>query len=145
MSKEKKIDEITKDICPYHNEYGTCEKCKKDFEDVGEPCYFRGIANIIIKNGYRKQSDYESGGLVLTIDGATGYFPQEFIIEAIKTHMKQSEGEWEMCLYNSHCSCGKSEKVIRYKCSVCNRIAYPQPYGLKFCPNCGAKMKGGAE
>ena len=57
MSRDRQIDEITKDICPYHNEYGTCEKCKKDFEDVGDPCYFSGIANIIIKNGYRKQSD----------------------------------------------------------------------------------------
>lgn len=57
MDNEKQ--KIASDICPYHKEYGTCEKCKKDFEDVGEPCYFGGIANIIIKNGYRKQIDGE--------------------------------------------------------------------------------------
>lgn len=31
----------------------------------------------------------EEKGLVLTIDGATGYFPREFIVEAIKAYMKQ--------------------------------------------------------
>lgn len=30
-------------------------------------------------------------GLVLTFDGATGYFPKEFIIEAIKAYMKQNK------------------------------------------------------
>lgn len=36
------------------------------------------------------------GGLTLTIDGAEGYFPKEFIIAAIKTHMKQSEDTVEV-------------------------------------------------
>ena len=58
-------------------------------------------------------------------------------------YRKQSEGEWTMRMYNEHCSCGKSRKVARYECSVCNRIADMQPYGLSFCPNCGANMKGG--
>ena len=31
----------------------------------------------------------EEKGLVLTIDGVTGYFPEEFIVEAIKAYMKQ--------------------------------------------------------
>jgi hypothetical protein len=60
-------------------------------------------------------------------------------------YRKQKEGEWKMLIYNKHCSCGKSQKVARYECSVCKRIADMQPYGLSFCPNCGAKMKGGAE
>ena len=34
-------------------------------------------------------------GLMLTIDGATGYFPKAFIIEAIKAYQKQSEEEQE--------------------------------------------------
>ena len=33
------------------------------------------------------------GGLILTFDGATGYFPKEFIIEAIKTHIAK-KSEW---------------------------------------------------
>lgn len=57
-------------------------------------------------------------------------------------YRKQSEGEWIMHIYNDHCSCGKSRKVARYECSACKRIADMQPYGLSFCPNCGAKMKG---
>ena len=54
-------------------------------------------------------------------------------------------GEWEMRMYNEHCSCGKSRKVARYECSVCKRIADMQPYGLSYCPNCGAKMDGKGE
>ena len=47
-------------------------------------------------------------------------------------YRKQSEGEWirhkEDCLYN--------------KCSICS---YEHCREDNFCPNCGAKMKGGAE
>lgn len=60
-------------------------------------------------------------------------------------YRKQREGEWKMRIYNEHCSCGKSRKVARYECSVCKRIADMQPYGLTYCPNCGAKMKGSSE
>ena len=60
-------------------------------------------------------------------------------------YRKQSEGEWKMLIYNKHCSCGKSQKVARYECSVCKRVADMQPYGLTYCPNCGARMKGGEQ
>lgn len=47
-------------------------------------------------------------------------------------YRKQSEGEWvrhkENCLYN--------------KCSICS---YEHCREDNYCPNCGAKMKGGAE
>lgn len=52
-------------------------------------------------------------------------------------------GRWKPVKYNAHCSCGKSYGTYHYLCSACNRIAYAQPYGLNYCPNCGAKMDGG--
>ena len=53
-------------------------------------------------------------------------------------YRKQSEGEWR---YDEDCEC--------YVCSVCEHSALNN-YRLlstpsNFCPNCGAKMKGGAE
>ena len=49
---------------------------------------------------------------------------------------KQSEGEW-------------IERVnwagsIEYKCTACKETTFHAQY-YAFCPNCGAKMKGGAE
>ena len=78
-------------------------------------------------------------GLILTIDGASGYFPKEFIIEAIKTHMSQSKGEWKWI---------SDDDVI---CSACGSVFYTDDNAdagtslWHFCPKCGAKMKGGAK
>lgn len=49
-------------------------------------------------------------------------------------------GKWTPVKYNAHCSCGKSYGIYHFLCSVCNHISYSQPYGLNYCPNCGAKM-----
>ena len=49
-------------------------------------------------------------------------------------------GKWKPVKYNAHCSCGKSYGTYHFLCSACNHIAYSQPYGLTYCPNCGAKM-----
>ena len=54
-------------------------------------------------------------------------------------------GKWEAVKYTRHCNCDKASNSIEeylYKCSACNRVAYKQPYGLNYCPNCGAKMDG---
>lgn len=51
-------------------------------------------------------------------------------------------GKWTPVKYNAHCSCGKSYGTYHFLCSACNHIAYSQPYGLSYCPNCGAKMDG---
>jgi hypothetical protein len=49
-------------------------------------------------------------------------------------YRKQSEGEWKMKVYPiTSCSV----------CGVLRSVEYQQ--GWNFCPNCGAKMKGGAE
>lgn len=63
----------------------------------------------------------------------------EYILQA--GYRKVERGEWIPRNYTRHCSCGKSERVVHYECSACKRIAYNQPYGLSFCPNCGADMR----
>lgn len=49
-------------------------------------------------------------------------------------------GKWKPVKYNACCSCGKSYGTYHFLCSACNHIAYSQPYGLTYCPNCGARM-----
>ena len=48
-------------------------------------------------------------------------------------YVKQSEGEWEKF----------QELYPRYVCTACHHLYNNKEY--KFCPSCGAKMKGGAE
>ncbi len=48
-----------------------------EYLDIGG-CYFEKPTN-------------DEKGLVLTFDGATGYFPKEFIVEAIRAYIKQSK------------------------------------------------------
>ena len=48
-------------------------------------------------------------------------------------YRKQKEGEWK-----------KSKELYpRYVCTACNHLFNNKSY--KYCPHCGAKMKGGAE
>ena len=76
-------------------------------------------------------------------DETTGYkmLPDYFIVSRYLNeadYRKQKEGEWK---YNEDCDC--------FVCSVCGNSALNNYRGLSvnsnFCPNCGAKMKGGAE
>lgn len=52
MSKDRRM-EVIADICPFYKEFGSCEKCRTDFDDG--PCYWECMADAIINNGYRKQ------------------------------------------------------------------------------------------
>lgn len=57
-----------------------------------------------------------------------------------KSYRKQSEGEW---VANPHISISKRGRTIHYetfKCSVCGK--WNGRKKQKYCPNCGAKMKG---
>lgn len=56
-------------------------------------------------------------------------------------YVVREKGEWKPVKYNAHCSCGKSYGTYHYECQVCHRVSYAQPYGLNFCPNCGADMR----
>ena len=55
-----------------------------------------------------------------------------FVIEE-QGYRKQKEGKWKQ-KYNS---------FPRYVCTHCNHLYNNKSF--KYCPNCGAKMKGGAE
>jgi hypothetical protein len=135
MSKEQ-IEEMAKILIDYKNKNHI----------MASTAILADYAEELYNADYRKQSDCD--GLLLTFDGATGYFPKEFIIEAIKTHMKQSVGEWKqtkepMGWHDVDCvecsACGESW-VLDDDLDFDLTVEY-----WHYCPNCGAKMKGGAE
>ena len=71
------------------------------------------------------------GGLVTWTEFA------DWLTEALynEGYRKQSEGEWIT----------EGDELRNTTCSVCNYWV-ETPYGkTPYCPNCGAKMKGGAE
>ena len=55
---------------------------------------------------------------------------------------KPSEGEW-------HTQCLSHHDAWNVYLHICKECSYfykdVRPYGYKYCPNCGLKMKGGAE
>ena len=55
------------------------------------------------------------------------------ITKALEDYFKQSEGEW-IWKSNGYMKC--------LHCSCCGR---QEEWETAYCPNCGAKMKGGAE
>jgi rubrerythrin len=57
------------------------------------------------------------------------------ILDILKGYRKQSEGEWEKRVFIIF----DSEKV-GYRCSECNTT---WDTATPYCPNCGARMKGG--
>lgn len=53
-------------------------------------------------------------------------------------YRKQSEGEWKPIMQElGYCD--------TLECSICGEIIDVSQGDYKYCPNCGAKMKGGAE
>lgn len=62
----------------------------------------------------------------------TDHTENEYIREGLlnEGYCKQKEGEWIK----------KYDKAPRYVCSICNHLFNNKEY--KYCPNCGAKMKG---
>ena len=61
----------------------------------------------------------------------------EFLVNA--GYRKQSEGEWKDQYQGMYVN-------QLYKCSVCGETAFHDDkrwFLTKYCPNCGAKMKGG--
>ena len=54
------------------------------------------------------------------------------ILDILKGYRKQSEGEW-------------IKDNNKRTCSLCGYLYYSNNDNFNYCPNCGAKMKGGAE
>ena len=87
-----------------------------------------------------KQIKEMAKALMDTINAKHGHTSMRDLAEALYNagYRKQSEGEWK---YDEDCEC--------FVCSVCGHSALNNYRMLStnsnFCPNCGAKMKGGAE
>ena len=64
----------------------------------------------------------------------------QFKNDTLKDVQPVVHGKWEPVRYTTHCSCGKSYETYHFLCTACNHVAYAQPYGLKYCPHCGARM-----
>ena len=59
---------------------------------------------------------------------------------------KQSEGEWLLIKVPTGVELYGIREVQAYpKCSICSYMGDVSEWHFKYCPNCGAKMKGGAE
>ena len=135
MNKEKQ--KIISDICPFYKEYGTCEQCNKALDIDGEPCYWECMANAIIANDYRKQSEpiscnHEEGG--------------EWI--SVEDRLPEENGRYLVCIKVSHqlfenlttiavLDYNKSHGFYLY--SIAESVTHWMP--LPEAP----KMKGGAE
>jgi rubrerythrin len=92
------------------------------------------IAEMIYNAGYRKvvTSDWLTKGIS---EEQLEREKQEALDEFAERlgYRKQSEGEWKKVY----------DKAPRYVCMTCNHLYNNK--GYKYCPNCGVKMKGGAE
>lgn len=58
-------------------------------------------------------------------------------------YRKQSDGVWVSKEHISKSKRGRQIHYATYKCSVCGK--WNGKHKQNYCPNCGAKMKGGAE
>lgn len=77
--------------------------------------------------------EYRERRIITAYHTAKGLYEQDY--------RKQSEGEW-VDQYQ-----GKYDNQL-YKCSECGETAFHDEtrwFLTHYCPNCGAKMKGGAE
>lgn len=74
-----------------------------------------------------------------------GFVDRNATAEALHAngYCKQSEGEWIVKKLTSTSKRGREINYSTHQCSVCG--TWNGRYTNNFCPNCGAKMKGGAE
>ena len=119
LSGEKEIEEIFNDVVEaeqrYH-EYCLTNTCH-DCEYYGDgECDNHIRAEYLYNAGYRKQSEGENIGTVHPVD--------EFVCSKCGIHL---EG-WTRVVTDED-----------------DGELYYYEYEFKYCPNCGAKMKGGAE
>lgn len=90
---------------------------------------------------YKEYGTCEQCNTELDIDDEPCYF--ECIANAIinNGYRKQREGEWIDLPDYGNGWFQNGQRIFPKSCSVCGGCISYGPY--KFCPNCGAKMKGG--
>lgn len=133
MSKEKQIESC--ENCLHYS------ACLINGEYVPTPC--RAYED---KASYRKQSevlddledlliDFDEMGFcpITLVPDPEGYAVEwkRKLVNALQGYRKQSEGEWIW----------KSNGYM--KCLHCSCCGNREDWEYKFCPNCGARMKGG--
>lgn len=88
-----------------------------------------------------KNAPYGSEGSIFLADSARELQFYVDVVEVLeKGYHKQSEGEWVYAPSNE-CIDG-TDAPLNYKCSLCGEY---EVYPRKYCPDCGAKMKGDKE
>lgn len=149
--KEKQIDEIAKLICTYpqcihYNIIGECANTECQTVDIAERLYTAGYRKQSEKDEEYKERIYNQREELHRLNKRINDLIQSREAWKKKAERvgkqlhevlsKQSEGEWIVCgMFDDFC-----------KCSSCgDKHPWQTAIEYKFCPNCGAKMKGGAE
>ena len=126
------IDCIHSEICQFYKTLGANVICY--------PCGFYEMKEVIANSATTKEKKIEEMRAILCRSGAINHCEYcedcEGIVEALYNagYRKQSEGEW---IWSES---GQEDYEQYWVCSCCHEKDY---FEEKFCPNCGAKMKGG--
>ena len=121
--EKQAIEEMAKEMCHLSAECKTCQICDERYHGDGEPCYFQCVAKEIIKHDYRKQSV-----------GEWEWF--EEWTPSTSDHVREC--------YDCGWRCGKCKTALEDVVGGYWDDPDKKP-NLNFCPDCGARMKGGEE
>ena len=98
IEEKAEIKKIISDICPFYKEYGSCDKCNKELDTDDPPCYWECMAQEIVRNHYRKQSEGEwisvEDRLPPAFVSVLVYMPQETPCPTVREGYVSTHGEW---------------------------------------------------
>ena len=97
----------------------------------------------LYKKYARSEHLWEKELTLLSDAGREVQFCEDVVSMLKQGYRKQTEGEWIAKELTSISKRGRTIHYATYKCSVCGK--WNGKHKQKHCPNCGAKMKGGAE
>ena len=109
-------------------------------EAWAEPSVSADSDDLIIKNGKGIQDGLYNikDGEIFKYKAKGGTVRAYKLVECVSA---ERVGEW---IFKTNIICGNGREGAGYVCSVCG-VDFFHVDGMKYCPNCGAKMKGGAE